>query len=107
MEYPGVITYSDQLIYRSSNPTPNQVSRMGHVIVHELAHQWFGNLVTMKWWNDLWLNESFADFVCYLCQSEIDHLIPRETIDSWSGMNVRKSWGYQDDQSITTHPIAA
>lgn len=45
--------------------------------------------------------------MCYLCQSEIDPNIPRETIDSWSAMNIRKTWGYQEDQSITTHPIAA
>lgn len=79
---------------------------MGHVIVHELAHMWFGDLVTMRWWDDLWLNESFADFMCYLCQSHIDHLIPRETSDAWCNMCTRKNWGYDEDQLITTHPIA-
>lgn len=106
MEFPGCITYTDRLIWRCKDPNPNQVSTMGHVIVHELAHMWFGNLVTMKWWNDLWLNESFADFMCYLCQSFIDEKIPAETTDSWTNFLKRKAWGYLEDQRSTTHPIA-
>lgn len=105
MEYPGVITYNDRFIYREK-PNRVQVSNLGGVINHELAHMWFGNLVTMKWWNDLWLNESFADFVCYLCNAVIADKLPFDTIDSWSSFCLRKNWGYDEDQAVTTHPIA-
>ena len=59
MEYPGVITFNDRYIFREI-PNVLRITRRGETIVHELAHMWFGNLVTMKWWNDLWLNESFV-----------------------------------------------
>ena len=79
---------------------------MGGVICHELAHMWFGNYVTMKWWNDLWLNESFADLARFLVMAHINKDMPFETVDSWTNMLRRKAWGYTEDQRETTHPIA-
>ena len=75
------------------------------VIAHELAHMWFGDLVTMKWWDDLWLNESFADMMCYYVLSKIHKDMPFETICGMSMMCLRKGWGYMEDQLKTTHPI--
>ncbi|MSZ75834.1 MAG: aminopeptidase N, partial [Actinobacteria bacterium] len=73
------------------------------VILHEMAHMWFGDLVTMKWWDDLWLNESFAEWACYHAEVEAT-----EFTDSWTGFaNARKQTGYRADQLPSTHPIAA
>ena len=105
MEYPGVVTYNDRYIFREI-PNKVQVSNRGRTINHELAHMWFGDLVTMKWWNDLWLNESFADFSCFLCNAMIADKLPFETTESWNNFVLRKNWGYDEDQLITTHPIA-
>ena len=79
---------------------------LANTISHELAHHWFGNLVTMKWWDDLWLNESFADFISHFCLEKIKHNC--KTINYESAMASflhRKGWGYHEDQMITTHPI--
>jgi aminopeptidase N len=69
---------------------------MSCIVTHELAHMWFGNLVTMNWWNDLWLNESFADFVCFVCMEYIKMDKPLDSpACNW---NARKAWGYMADQ---------
>ena len=106
MEYPGVITFTDRKLYQQT-PTPMEISWRGKTMAHELAHMWFGNFVTMKWWNDLWLNESFADFVCFLAMEHVNKQeLPFETVDVWTNMLIRKGWGYTEDQLDTTHPIS-
>lgn len=105
MEYPGIITFNDRLIIRDV-PTVEQYTLLGKVNLHELAHMWFGNLVTLKWWNDLWLNESFADFACYVCGHEIQKKLGFPISDSMTMFCIRKNWGYNEDQMVTTHPIA-
>jgi len=108
MENPGLIVYNDRFIWKEKVPKDMNTMR-ANVIAHEVAHQWFGNLVTMKWWNDLWLNESFAEFISHYCQSKIwktlvEHGV--EHIDPWAANHLRKERGYNEDQLITTHPIA-
>jgi hypothetical protein len=106
MEYPGAVTYTERLLPKNKNTT-NMVSLRGSVILHELAHMWFGNAVTMRWWNGLWLNESFADFVCYMAWADIRPKLDFETYDAWLAFMKRKGWGYKEDQESTTHQIAA
>lgn len=104
MENAALITYNDLLIPREE-ATPQKNTRLANVIAHELAHHWFGNLVTMRWWNDLWLNESFADFISHFCLSKFE-IKSRKCQDVWLTFNKRKEWGYSTDQLVTTHPIA-
>lgn len=70
--------------------------------MHEMAHMWFGNLVTMRWWEDLWLNESFAEYISHYCMA---NGFGDEFWDIWSYFLGDKAWGYSTDQNKTTHPI--
>jgi aminopeptidase N len=100
MENPGCVTLRDQLIFRG-RATAAERSDRADVVAHELAHMWFGNLVTMRWWDDLWLNESFAEYSAQRCCTEATHY------PQWTAFGiVRKDWGMVADQAPSTHPVA-
>lgn len=101
MENVGCVTYNESFVFRDP-PTENQRRERAEVILHEMAHMWFGDLVTMRWWNDLWLNESFATYMSYLCMAEATRF---DT--GWQDFaSSVKNWAYRQDQMVTTHPIA-
>ena len=101
MENVGLITYTERYIFRST-PTPSDITDLAEVVFHEIAHMWFGNLVTMRWWDDLWLNESFATYVSYVCLTE-----GAQYPGAWREFNVQlKAWALREDDAPTTHPIA-
>ncbi|GGQ52371.1 aminopeptidase N [Kitasatospora griseola] len=102
MENPGCVTFREEFIYRSK-VTEAAYEARANVILHEMAHMWFGDLVTMKWWDDLWLKESFADFMGSFAQIEATKYSA-----AWiTFANRRKAWAYRQDQFPTTHPITA
>ncbi|WP_460465869.1 aminopeptidase N [Arthrobacter pigmenti] len=102
MENAGAVTFLENYIFRSK-VTDAMVERRAITILHELAHMWFGDLVTMRWWNDLWLNESFAEFMSTLAAAE-----NTEWKQAWTTFaSLEKSWAYRQDQLPTTHPIVA
>jgi len=101
MENPGCVTFSDDMVFRAQ-ATRSQRSDRANVVAHEMAHQWFGDLVTMRWWDDLWLNESFADYMGH-----------RVCVDATSFTDLwllfafnNKAWGLDADQRSSTHPVA-
>src|SRR5262249_22672225 len=101
METPGCVTFRDDFVFRSA-VTDTQREERAIVIAHEMAHMWFGDLVTMRWWDDMWLNESFAE---YMGQQIISEATRYES--TWTGFGMRrKVWGYDADQRATTHPVA-
>ncbi|MEU4695011.1 aminopeptidase N [Actinoplanes sp. NPDC023714] len=101
MEYPGLVVFRDEFIPRSVI-TESEREHRANVIAHEMAHQWFGDLVTMAWWDDLWLNESFAEYLGTRVASEATRY--RGT---WTTFAMhRKAWGLRADQRPSTHPVA-
>jgi aminopeptidase N len=102
MENAGAVTFLEDYVFRS-RVTRYAYERRAETLLHEMAHMWFGDLVTMRWWDDLWLNESFATWASVLAQGEAT-----EYKHAWTSFaNIEKSWAYRQDQLPSTHPIAA
>ena len=101
MENPGCVTFRDTFVFRGAS-TPDQMLERDNTIAHEMAHMWFGDLVTMRWWDDLWLNESFAEYMAYRTSTEA---LGQE--GAWVEFGIaRKPWGYAAERSPSTHPVA-
>ncbi|PVZ59516.1 aminopeptidase N [Arthrobacter sp. H-02-3] len=102
MENPGLVTFTESYVF-TSRAADSQYQARANTLLHEMAHMWFGDLVTMKWWDDLWLKESFADYMGTL---GVDRTTDWDT--AWVNFaNNRKAWAYVQDQLPTTHPIVA
>ncbi|NLU71455.1 aminopeptidase N [Streptomyces sp. HNM0575] len=102
MENPGLVTFREEFVFRGK-VTEASYEHRANVVLHEMAHMWFGDLVTMRWWDDLWLKESFADFMGALALVEATRFK-----DGWiTFANRRKSWAYRADQLPSTHPVTA
>ncbi|MBM4648773.1 aminopeptidase N, partial [Streptococcus pneumoniae] len=102
MENPGLVTFTESYIFRSK-ATRSQKAARANTILHEMSHMWFGDLVTPQWWDDLWLKESFAEFMG--ADASVHATAYEEAWVNFAGQ--RKNWAYLQDQLPTTHPIKA
>ncbi|MGI5215987.1 aminopeptidase N [Plantactinospora sp. CA-290183] len=101
MENFGCVTHAEAHYLFRSQETDFEYEQRANTILHELAHMWFGDLVTMRWWNDLWLNESFAEWASHWANTHATRFS-----DAWTTfLSVRKNWGYRQDQLSSTHPV--
>lgn len=105
MENPGIVTFNDAIYLPQGVPSVKDLVSLAQVICHECAHNWFGDLVTMKWFDDTWLKESFADFMAYSCVDAIKDQITTDYSSGWIGGVKRAIGGYREDQLSTTHPV--
>ena len=101
MENFGCVTHAESAYVFRSQVTDFEYEQRANTILHEMAHMWFGDLVTMRWWDDLWLNESFAEWASHWCNSQATRFT-----DAWTTfLSIRKAWGYRQDQLSSTHPV--
>jgi aminopeptidase N len=101
MENFGCIVHAEQYYIFRSNVTDFEYENRANTILHEMAHMWFGDLVTMRWWDDLWLNESFAEWASHWCNASATRFT-----EAWTSfLSIRKNWGYRQDQLSSTHPV--
>ncbi|WP_412739649.1 aminopeptidase N [Krasilnikovia sp. MM14-A1259] len=101
MENFGCVTHAEAHYIFRSQVTDYEYEQRANTILHEMAHMWFGDLVTMRWWNDLWLNESFAEWASHWCNTQATRFT-----DAWTTfLSMRKNWGYRQDQLSSTHPV--
>ncbi|MFC8620258.1 aminopeptidase N [Micromonospora purpureochromogenes] len=101
MENFGCVTHAESHYLFRSQVTDFEYEQRANTILHELAHMWFGDLVTMRWWNDLWLNESFAEWASHWCNTHATRFS-----EAWTTfLSIRKNWGYRQDQLSSTHPV--
>jgi aminopeptidase N len=101
MENFGCVTHAEAHYIFRSQVTDYEYEQRANTILHEMAHMWFGDLVTMRWWNDLWLNESFAEWASHWCNTHATRFT-----DAWTTfLSIRKNWGYRQDQLSSTHPV--
>ncbi|HEX6870044.1 MAG TPA: aminopeptidase N [Micromonosporaceae bacterium] len=101
MENFGCVTHAESHYIFRSQVTDYEYEQRANTILHEMAHMWFGDLVTMRWWDDLWLNESFAEWASHWCNTHATRFT-----DAWvTFLSIRKNWGYRQDQLSSTHPV--